>query len=114
LVKVEDGIVKQIRGNPAGGQYSKVCVKGASGYLLQYSPDRLLYPMKRAGERGENKWTRITWDEALDTITAKLKELQDRGEQHKLTGNFFPHSVTDPKFRFLDAYGGFINTALPH
>jgi anaerobic selenocysteine-containing dehydrogenase len=37
-----------------------------------YHPDRLLYPMKRSGARGENKFTRITWDEALDTIAANL------------------------------------------
>ena len=42
------------------------------------------------------------------------RSLKDRGEAHKLTANFFPHSITDPKWRFLNAYGGFINTALPH
>ena len=43
-----------------------------------YHPDRLLYPMKRAGERGEGKWTRISWDEAFDTIEKKLKEIRDQ------------------------------------
>jgi anaerobic selenocysteine-containing dehydrogenase len=38
----------------------------------QYSPDRLLYPMKRAGAKGEGKFTRITWDEALDTVAERL------------------------------------------
>jgi len=113
LVEVEDGQVKGIKGNPDGGQFGKICPKGAAGRLLEYSPDRLLYPMKRAGERGENKWTRISWDEAMDTITAQLKSLQDRGLQHTFTANFFPHSVSDPKWRFLDAFGGFINNALP-
>ena len=42
-----------------------------------YHPDRLLYPMKRAGERGEGKWTRISWDEAFDTIEKKLKDIRD-------------------------------------
>jgi anaerobic selenocysteine-containing dehydrogenase len=41
-------------------------------------PDRLKYPMKRAGERGEDKWERITWDEALDTIAKKLLELKEK------------------------------------
>ena len=36
-----------------------------------YHPDRLLYPIKRAGERGEGKWTRISWDEALTFISDK-------------------------------------------
>ncbi len=48
--------------NPRG------CQKGGCYANLQYQPTRILYPMKRAGERGEGKWTRITWDEAYRTI----------------------------------------------
>jgi len=112
LARVEDGKVKEIRGNPKS--HGKVCVKGMAGIASQYNSDRLLYPLKRVGERGGGKFERITWDEALDTIANKLKQLKDRGEAHKLTASFFPHSITDPKWRFLNAYGGFINTALPH
>jgi thiosulfate reductase/polysulfide reductase chain A len=112
LARVEEGKLKEIRGNPRAR--GKACVKGMAGVSLEYSPDRLTYPMKRAGRRGEGKFERISWEEALDTITEKLKDLKDRGEAHKLTASFFPHSITDPKWRFLDAYGGFINTALPH
>lgn len=112
LARVEDGVVKEIRGNPRGR--GKVCVKGMAGVSLQYSPDRLTDPMKRVGERGQGKFEKISWDEATDIIVSKLKDLQGRGESHKLTANFFPHSLTDPKWRFLNAYGGFINTALPH
>lgn len=112
LARVEDGKVKEIRGNPKS--HGKVCVKGMAGIASQYNSDRLLYPLKRVGERGGGKFERITWDEALDTIAKKLKQLKDRGEAHKLTASFFPHSITDPKWRFLNAYGGFINTALPH
>ena len=43
-----------------------------------YHPDRLLYPLKRAEERGEGKWTRISWDEACDTIEKKLKEIREQ------------------------------------
>ncbi|MDO8847929.1 MAG: molybdopterin-dependent oxidoreductase [Coriobacteriia bacterium] len=112
VARVEDGEVKEIRGNPRA--HGKACVKGMSGTSLEYSPDRLLYPMKRVGKRGEGTFERISWDEALDIITDKLRDLKDRGEAHKLTASFFPHSITDPKWRFLNAYGGFINTALPH
>ncbi len=112
LARIVDNNLKEIRGNPRA--YGKACVKGMAGVSLEYSPDRLLYPMKRVGERGEGKFERISWDEAMNVLISKLKELQERGEQHKLTANFFPHSITDPKWRFLDAYGGFINTALPH
>ncbi len=37
-------------------------------------PDRLKYPMKRVGARGENKWERISWDEALDMVCSKARE----------------------------------------
>lgn len=40
-------------------------------------PDRIKYPMKRAGERGENKWERISWDEAYDTIEKKFREIRE-------------------------------------
>jgi len=48
-----------------------------------------IYPMKRAGEKGEGKWQRISWDEALDTIANKLKYYK------KSTGRF--RSVTSGK-----------------
>ena len=113
LARVEDGILKEIRGNPnAGG--GKVCVKGMAGVSSQYNSDRLTHPLKRVGKRGQGKFEQIGWDEAMDIMAAKLVELKKRGEAHKLTASFFPHSLSDPKWRFLNAYGGFINTALPH
>ena len=112
LARVEDGKLKEVRGNPKAR--GKACVKGMAGVSSEYSPDRLMYPMKRVGKRGEGKFERVSWDEAMKIMEDKLRELKDRGEAHKLTANFFPHSITDPKWRFLNAYGGFINTALPH
>ncbi len=112
LARVEDGVIKEIRGNPKGR--GKACVKGMAGVSLQYSPDRLTHPLKRVGKRGQGKFERISWDEAMDIMANKLTDLKDRGEAHKFTASFLPHSITDPKWRFLDAYGGFINTALPH
>ena len=41
-----------------------------------YHPDRLRYPMKRAGERGNGSWERISWDEALDTTAANLQKVK--------------------------------------
>ncbi len=43
-----------------------------------YHPDRLQYPMKRTGERGNGSWARISWDEALDTIADKLQTTKDK------------------------------------
>ncbi|MCD6300339.1 MAG: molybdopterin-dependent oxidoreductase [Dehalococcoidales bacterium] len=54
------------------------CIKGATIPDVMYHPDRLLYPFKRVGKRGEGKWERISWDEALDTIAGKLKEIKEK------------------------------------
>lgn len=55
-----------------------MCVKGAALKQALYHPDRLKYPMKRIGERGEGKFERISWEEALTTIAQKLSETKDK------------------------------------
>lgn len=50
-----------------------LCIKGAYSPKAFAHPDRLLYPLKRVGKRGEGKWERVTWDEAMDDICLKLK-----------------------------------------
>ena len=54
-----------------------ICQKGIAAARQPYNKDRLLYPLKRAGERGEGKWERISWDQALDEIGAKLCQIRD-------------------------------------
>lgn len=53
-----------------------VCLRGLASLRLVYHPDRLKYPLKRVGARGEGKWQRISWDEAYDTIASKLLEIK--------------------------------------
>jgi anaerobic selenocysteine-containing dehydrogenase/thioredoxin reductase len=54
-----------------------VCIKGATIPDVMYHPDRLLHPLKRLGARGEGRWQRISWDEAFNTIAARLKEIKE-------------------------------------
>ena len=70
-----------------GGEFGKdtevepqlrACLRGRSYRYRLYSPERLLYPMKRVGERGEGKFKRISWDQALDEIARKMVELKDK------------------------------------
>jgi anaerobic dimethyl sulfoxide reductase subunit A len=69
----------------AGGAYGKdtfeepqlrACLRGRSYRARLYSPERLLYPMKRVGARGEHKFKRISWDQALDEIAQKMTQLK--------------------------------------
>src|SRR4030043_2233027 len=60
--------------NPMG------CQKGAAWSQLLYAPERVLHPLKRAGERGEGKWKRVSWDEALgDIADSMLDAIQELG-----------------------------------
>jgi anaerobic selenocysteine-containing dehydrogenase len=73
LVQVEDGRAVRLRGNPDHPvTRGFLCGKVAQYLEREYSPERLLYPRKRAGAKGEGRFTRISWDEALDTIAGRL------------------------------------------
>lgn len=53
------------------------CLRGRSYRARLYSPERLLYPMLRVGKRGEGKFRRVSWDEALDHVAKKMVELRN-------------------------------------
>ncbi len=61
-----------------GNHQVRACLRGRSIRRRINHPDRLNYPMKRVGKRGEGKFERISWDEALNTITASLKDVVAR------------------------------------
>ena len=66
--------VKKFEGNPAHpGSRGRNCAKGPATHNQVYDPERILYPLKRVGQRGEGKWKRITWEEALSEIGAKMR-----------------------------------------
>ncbi len=77
-VSVEDGVVTQISSNPRDPEGAgELTMRGKHTKEILYAPDRLQYPMKRAGERGEGEWERISWDEALATIADRLGEIRN-------------------------------------
>lgn len=69
---VVDGRIVKVEGTK--GFNTKPCLRGLSRAQWVNHPDRLKYPLKRVGAKGEGKFERISWDEALDTIVTKLNE----------------------------------------
>lgn len=79
LVHVKDGKIIKIEGDPESPlSRGTMCVKCLASLEHVYNPYRIKYPMKRIGERGEGKWQRISWDEALNSIASKLKEIREK------------------------------------
>ena len=78
--KVVDGRIESIQGVEGMPLMDgKICAKGMSAVDRLYRPDRLKYPLKRVGKRGEGKFKRITWEEAIGTIAARMKNYKDQG-----------------------------------
>jgi anaerobic selenocysteine-containing dehydrogenase len=78
--RVEDGRVVDWDLDLESGLPTEWCPKKRGSYVPEIlnHPDRLKYPQKRVGGKGEGRWERISWDEALDTIAGKFKEIKEK------------------------------------
>jgi anaerobic selenocysteine-containing dehydrogenase len=67
--------IRKFEGNPVHpGSRGRNCAKGPATHNQTYDPERILYPLKRVGARGEGKWRRISWPEALSEIGAAMRQ----------------------------------------
>ena len=72
---VKDGKLIKVEGDEDHPwNQGRACPRVLALTQYVYHPDRIYYPLKRVGERGEGKFERISWDEAFDTCEARLKE----------------------------------------
>ena len=80
IAHVRDGAITRLDADDAPDTLAapqlRACVRGRSYLRRQYHPDRLLYPLKRVGPRGEGRFVRIPWDEALDTVAHELERVR--------------------------------------
>jgi anaerobic selenocysteine-containing dehydrogenase len=66
--------IRKFEGNPEHpGSRGRNCAKGPATLNQVTDPDRILHPLKRAGARGEGRWTQVTWDDALDDIAGRIR-----------------------------------------
>ena len=86
LVRVVNGHAVKIEGNPLyPSNRGGTCPKGQIGLQILYDPDRIKGPMKQTGKRGDpNGFRQISWDEAIEILADKLRELRNRGEAHTI------------------------------
>ncbi len=77
--------IKKFEGNPVHpGSRGRNCAKGPATLNQVYDPDRILYPLKRVGERGEGKWERVSWDEVLDDIAGRIRQALVEGRRKEI------------------------------
>ncbi|MCL1847658.1 MAG: molybdopterin-dependent oxidoreductase [Coriobacteriia bacterium] len=90
-VYVKEGVVVKLEGHPIAPQsLGSMCLKGLSQLHTAYSPQRVLYPLKRAGDRGaENAvWERISWEDAIELASTKIAETIEKYGTYSFFSSF--------------------------
>jgi thiosulfate reductase/polysulfide reductase chain A len=108
IARVEGGVVKKLDPNPKSlKSRGMLCARGNAGVKQLYDPDRLKYPLLRKGARGEGKWQRLSWDQALDHAAEQLDRI---GKTYTRCGFLFM-AGTDMQSTFVhhfaEVYGSY-------
>jgi anaerobic selenocysteine-containing dehydrogenase len=84
-VDSEDGTIRRVAGNPfAPGGRGQPCAPASAVLSRVRDPERILFPLKRVGRRGEGKWKRVDWNAALQEIGAKIRGLILEGKNSEI------------------------------
>ncbi|HEX9090622.1 MAG TPA: molybdopterin-dependent oxidoreductase, partial [Anaerolineales bacterium] len=89
----------------------RACARGRAYLRRQYHPDRLLYPLKRIGQRGEGKFVRIPWEEALDLVASQMQRVRQQYGNGALfvpygTGSYNQLNGSHTARRLMNLFGG--------
>ena len=113
VIRIETDNTGDPHAGVADGKFPQVraCHRGRSMRQRLYAPERLKYPMKRVGRRGEGKFERITWEQALDEISARLKDTIKKHTNESIllmhgSGNYSLFNNRNCTFRFFNLIGG--------
>jgi anaerobic selenocysteine-containing dehydrogenase len=103
IAHVKDGKVIKVEGDSESPiSHGTLCSKGLAITQLAYHPDRIIYPMKKGGDG----WERTTWDEALDTVIGKFKEvIKDHGPESIVIGQGTGRDYESHLYRFANLLG---------
>ena len=74
---VKDGVIVRMETDDGGEPQLRNCLRCRAYRQRVYAPDRILYPLKRVGERGEGNFERISWDEALEKVANEYKRVKE-------------------------------------
>ena len=115
IAHVQDGKITRLdtddRPDTIVSPQLRACVRGRAYLRRQYHPDRLQYPLKRIGKRGEGKFARITWDEALDTVAREIRRVKEKYGNSAMfvpygTGSYNQLNGSQTARRLLNLFGG--------
>ncbi len=104
--RVKDGRVVKLEGNPLHPHSKgRLCARGQSGIMTAYDPDRIRFPLIRVGARGEGKFRRASWDEALDYTARRMLEIKEKYGPEAMIFSA-THNLSQPVFEnLLYAFG---------
>ncbi len=81
----DTGKIRKFEGNPAHpGSRGRNCAKGPATLNQVNDPERIRYPLKRVGRRGEGKWERVSWDEVLDDLAGRIRAALREGRHNEI------------------------------
>ncbi len=115
IAHVENGRIVRLetddRPDSLAAPQLRACPRGRAYLRRQYHPDRLLYPLKRTGKRGEGQFQRISWDEAIETVAAQFERVKATYGNSALfvpygTGSYNQLNGSHTARRLMNLYGG--------
>jgi anaerobic dimethyl sulfoxide reductase subunit A len=112
---VRDGVITRLetddRPDGVSDPQLRACTRGRAYLRRQYHPDRLRWPLRRVGRRGEGRFERVSWDEALDLLAGQIRRVRDAYGNGALfvpygTGSYNQTNGSQTARRLLNLYGG--------